>query len=375
MPRLNDHGLSDGGKALGVPVYPLNSTSALRKDDVNGTFQHIYGEATATAPENIMEQASCTVGDEMYFMGTNTDKSHCYKYNVKTRVWNRLNDCATTLDKYWAVYVNRRIYYNVGGVIWYYDIDSNTHTKIDVASGHNFTGSRATTDGQDIYVFGGSSSTAVKTQATKFEVSTNTFSGLTAIPVAMYNQGCVYGGDDFIYLFGGTDNPTSAYRFHIPSNVYEKLNNVPNNYVSGMIAKIDNIIYLFNSTGFLYLYAYDTVNGSYTNITTLSSHRYYGHASVVDSVIYMIGGSSGYGTTGESMLVIQAITLPIVIQKLFKGSKCYTDGDVATLITSDFGGQLIIEELTIQSKTNGAVRIPTDGEYALVGSNYVTIGG
>ena len=379
MPKLNDHGLGGGGKVLGVPVYPLDTISALIEDDVNGTFQQFNGDTTATAPEDIYQQASCVVGDEMYFIGTYTNTAHCYKYNVKTKVWTRLADCLTTFDKSWAVNIGSDIYYSGEKMIYRYDITHDSHTESTAFTPYSLIKSRACTDGRDIYIFGGSATVNNRQYAYKVNISTDfSKTQLTNIPVAMYGHGCVYGEDGFIYLFGGDVNSKSAYRYNIASNVYEKLNDIPFTYAGGLIAKIDNHIYLIDSalltTGIMY--GYNIVNGSYTKLSNPEVKRDHGHAGVVDGVIYMIGG---YNNTryknGNSMLVIKGTPINVVIQTLVKGVKCYSNGDVMVCTIKEIMGQLIVSSERTLEKINGAVVIPNDGEYVVVDSNYVTIGG
>ncbi len=380
MPKLNDHGLGGGGKALGVPVYPLNNVTALQKDDVNGTWQSFFGETTATAPVQLQNHASSVYGDEMYFIGTKSDAQLCYKYNVKTRVWTQLAKTPIADEKYWAVTLNTDIWYVAGTKIYRYDILTDTHHSI-ATTPYTMGGTKACTDGQYIYSFGGGSSSTDQYKAYKFDTTNNTFTQLASITTMMTQHGCVYGGDGYVYLFGGSTNPTISYKYNIANNSYTALSTIPFNYSKGMICQIDNYIYLLcsgHTSNDRTTYVFDINSGTYFNLTSPPNGRALGHAGVVDDAIYMIGGtlnSSSYYYTGDSMLALKVITSNVAIQKLLKGTKCYTDGDVKVDAVKEAIGQYVLNGGTTLEKTNGAVTIPTDGEYALVGSNYATIGG
>ena len=125
MPKLSDHGLGGGSKAIGVPIYPLNTVDTLKKDYTNGTWGQYYGDTTATAPVNLQGHASSVYGDEIYFIGHNSSASECYKYNVKTRVWTKLKDAPTTDNKSWAVTIGTDIWYGANGYIFRYNIGNH----------------------------------------------------------------------------------------------------------------------------------------------------------------------------------------------------------------------------------------------------------
>lgn len=382
MPKLNDHGLGGGSKALGVPVYPLNTRSAFQKDDVNGAFTYFYGDATsiATAPVSIYDHASCVYGDEMYFFGHETSSTDCYKYNVKTKEWTKIADAPTNDTKSWAVLIGTNIWYGANGYIFKYNILANEHYTI-VATPWVMQSTRACTDGQYIYIFGGGTASTYRKNAYKFEVATNTFTQLTNLPAGMYYHGCVYGDDGYCYLFGGPTSRTGAYKYDIANNTYTTLATIPVNYQGAPIVKIDNYIYLihtsYNTTP--YIVAYDMITDVFTLVTDSgTTTRSYGHGGVIDGVVYLIGGGSTEASHkgGIALLLTKARTVNAVIQNLHKGSKCYTDGDVMTCDGAiEMLGQLIVSNETPLEKKNGAVTTPIDGKYVLIESTYATIGG
>jgi N-acetylneuraminic acid mutarotase len=382
MPKLNDHGLGGGGKAIGVPVYPFETVEGYIASD-NGTLQAIYGAEITTIPETSYSNAGCVIGDYIYLIGMNNDKTACYKYNVKSREWTKLTSSTDDGQKAWAVSHGTDIYYGCASstTIYKYDTLKNTHSQWLGATGHVFDYSRATIDGDYIYIFGGNSSTTYRTYATRIDIINKTYTRLAAIPYATYNQAVISGGDGYIYIFGGQLNSTAAYKYSIADNTYIAITTSPMNCYGTMIGRKDNLIYLVNSAASLYttaFYIYDILTDTYTSVGSTPNARQYGTLGIIDDVIYMVGAgnvNSGTATTGDSLKLIKGTSANLSIQRLPQGVKVHTDGDVISGTAKDFGGTLIFDKDTTLEKTNGTVTAPTDGEYALVGSNYATIGG
>lgn len=388
MPNLSNHGLGGGGKALGVPVYPFETTTGIIENS-NGTLDAYYGnDMIATAPENIQGQASCQIGDEMYFIGTATNKGHCFKYNLRTKIWTRLSDSPYGgSDKEWAVPFMTDIYYGTGNLIVKYDTSSNTHTS--QGTFRYFAGSRATTDGENIYISGGNYSDSFKKMFNRFNPTTKEMDTLSEIPIELYNHGCIYNEYGEIYLFmpyqygisgGGTLYVTRVLRYTIKNDTFTVMSEINDfAYTGGMITISNGYIYLINSS-----YNEDMYNGvciydykrtmTGTILSDSPTARYSGHVGVLDNVIYMIGGANGL-LSGDAMIVIKGETSVASVCLLCKSSKVYTDGNVVGGTITDFKNKIIVSDAVTLEKVNGAVRIPTDGKYALVGSSYATIGG
>ena len=386
MPRLNDHGLGGGGKGLGVPVYPLISVDVKIKDK-SGTVYELYGENTAKAPFSLCKQASCVIGDEIYFIGTGDQILYCYTYNVKTRVWTQLANTPASTDKCWAVAIGSNIYYCAEGEtnIYVYHTSNNTHEVYTSAPIH-LNNSRATSDGANIYIFGGNYTSAYQKYAYKFDVIAKTFTRLTDMPTPRYDHSVVYCSDGYIYIFGGFTSAgmKTGHKYNTYTDTYTQLANIPINFYRGMIADVDDYIYLINSyaENNKGLYRYDKNTNTFTTLENTPNQRYYGHANVIENVIYMMGYSTGgdLAKRGESMLSIALLdgTKKMKIIRLVKNSKLYTNADVATGEVTRYDNTNLLNiknDLKYMTKSNNVVTVNNDGEYILINGTYATIGG
>lgn len=380
MPRLDDHGLGGGGKSIGVPIYPFNMSEVFVKND-EGSLLVKYGDAITTIPENQYSGGGCAGGGAgagyMFLIGMMDNTRSCYKYNVTTKQWTKLTD-ALIGGVRWAVRYLSSIYYggsNGVSTVYRYNISSNTHSAT-VDSGRYMEYSRATIDGDSIYIFGGNRNSSYQTKATSVNLATSTAKSLTEIPSGMYNHVVVNGGNGYIYLFGGQVNGTKAYKYSISSNTYTAISDMPFSCYGGMGVRIDNYIYLINSAHSLYtksIYAYDILTNTYTSLGNTPKARQYGVADVVNGDVYMIGGGTSATTylSGESARIGKFKTLNLLHQRLTNGCKVYTDGDINTGTVTN----KVFEQATTVEKVNGVATIPADNEYFLVGANYATIGG
>lgn len=382
MPKLNDHGLGGGGKSLGVPVYPFEPFDVYVEDE-NGAHTSWYNiDAITTPPSTLLSNAHAQIGDDLYFIGTFQSEKYCYKYNLRTKIWTQLSNCANTMAKAWAVVIGTDIWYGSYLTIYKYNTLNDTHSEV-MSAPYALNVSKACTDGSNIYIFGGNFSTTTRTHAYRIDTASSIFTQLTNIPVGMYNHSCLYDGDRFVYLFGGEANPTSAYKYDIDNNSYTKLKNIPFDYYYGLIAQIKNYIYLIssnNSAHYYTMFEYDILKESYTQLTNIPRYRFKGHVGIMDGAIYMIGG--GYNSSGESnvsngdsVLIRRVIEANMIAQRLCKGINVYSDGDVFGGTIIEFKGIKVLDDAIMHDKTNGVVRISNDGEYAIVNGSYATIGG
>lgn len=381
MPKLNDHGLGGGGgKALGVPIYPFNTVNGVIESDT-GTLRPIYGE-NISIPFESYSNCGCSADDDIYIFGNLSSVYSTYKYNVNTKVWTQLESSLGN-QKAWAVpsSSNRYIYYGRHGAstVYVYDAQSNTHVNYAQAN-HYMDYSCATIDGDYIYIFGGNYSSAYRTYATRVDLGYQTYTRLSNIPDGMYNHCVVNGGDGYIYLFGGQNNSTIAYKYSIADNTYTAITSLPFNSYGTMGVRIDNYIYLMNSAHSLYpraMYVYDILTDTYTSIGTTPNARQYGTLCVIDDVIYMLGGgtSSTTYTSGESLMVVRGTEMKLTTQRLCKGVKVHTNGVVTLGTLKEFGGSTIVTSETRIDTVNGVATIPSDGVYVLRNGTYGTIGG
>jgi len=376
MPKLNDHGLGGGGKSVGVPVYPLNGFDGVMKDITGDVPYEISGENTTNSPVNISGHASCVVDDNIYFIGTATDASYCYRYNVTSKVWTKLNSEIDSTTKYWAVPIGTDIYYlNNNSQIFKYNILTNRHSHV-IATPTATAYSYADTDGVDLYIYG-SSTASYYQRVYRLEIASLTFVQLTDAPFQMCEHSVQYGGNGNMYLFGGakTGGGACAYKHTIENDTYTQLSDVKVHQYKGTCTRIDYHIFMAgssaNSTA---ICVYNILTDVSITLSNLTDTRMYGHIRAVNDVLYIIGGTSAR-TTGNTRLVIWGDKTKILTQNLIKNIKVYTDGEVISDGLTEVHGTPVIDGGTTLEKTNGAVRIPNDGEYAIVGANYATIGG
>lgn len=378
MPNLKDHGLGGGGKSIGVPVYPYISSDGLIRDE-NGTLRVIFGDEVTALPAASYSNCGCAIGDDIYLIGMASDENACYKYNVKTKIWTELSDSPYSGQKAWAVAKDHNIYYGCAesASVYMYDTVNDAHGTLVSSTSHIMRNARAAIDGDYIYIFGGNYSTTYKSRADRVDIVNKTSTRLNNIPLSMYNHSVVNGGNGYIYLFGGMDNPTAAYKYSIAANSFTEIAKTTVNSYGAMHCRIDNYIYLINTAatlGYKSIQAYDVLTDTYIGVGNTENARRYGICGVVDDVIYMIGGGadSALQSTGDSMSILKFKGIKISRHRLLKGCKIHTDGDVNTgTIDAD-------DILTINTKVdniNGVARIPSDGEYMIVDAKYATIGG
>lgn len=372
MPKLNEHGLGGGGKAIGVPVYPFSNNTEIFIEDLEtyDVFNKIYGDATAEAPVEFKSNAHCVIGDEMFFIGTRSTVGECYKYNVKTREWTKLSNNMASNTPVWAVVDELNggtdIYYGATTVIYKYDTLTDTHSHVFNVTAYPLTDTRVVYNNGSIWISGGNYNSNYRQMFYQFSLRDYTFTKLTNLPVAMYAHGMVSHGDS-IYLFGGITNPTIAYRYDVLNATFTSLANIPNNFHSGLCVSDDNFIYLINSgsntASYNRIWIYDIAANKYTEHVEEGTavNRADGHAGIIDDLIYVIGGTNG-PKTGYSMRLIAGKLKQALLIRLFKNTKLYTDGNMS------LNGESLDEN-------NGAVTIPSDGEYTIVDASYATIGG
>lgn len=382
MPKLNDHGLGGSGKSLGVPIYPFETVEGV-VEDTTKPLDRFYGNPITEAPIEIYSGASCRKGDDIYFFGSKSTNTSVYKYNVKAKSWTKLANSPNTDAKNWAETIGNSIWYAGTTTIYKYDISTNKHSEI--SSPRNFTGTKSTNDGEHIYLFGGQDTTT-NSLAQKYDVNTNKLTNLTTIPEVMKYHGCEYGGDGYIYLFGGSGSLNAGIRYSIVDNSYETLSErIPFYYMDGITVRHENHIVLISSsfsngsTNIEYnkMCVFDTSTLTFTQLTDVITSRHYGHGHIIDGTIYVIGGgqfSTSYNT-GDCLTISQGESATFSVQRLYKGVKLHTDGGVKLGTLNDIGEIPIFENTTSIDKINGVARIATDGEYAIINGNYATIGG
>lgn len=144
-------------------------------------------------PLNYSLAAVATVGDEIYYIGgfTAVNLNLFVKFNTVTKVWTSLPNLTTAIRQARAVAVGTRIYVTSGyGTAYdttFRCYDTVTGQWVALAGNANNTVQvpSIAAIGNSVYVFGGLSSNRLQ----RYDIATNTWTGLTASPVNMYSSG------------------------------------------------------------------------------------------------------------------------------------------------------------------------------------------
>jgi N-acetylneuraminic acid mutarotase len=186
-----------------------------------------------------------------------------------------------------------------------FNVDTNTFSAIADLPFACWEGSTTTGLDGKIYVIGGESA-ADKVQI--YNPSTNTWTAGATIPVPVLQHKAITGNDGKIYVFGGNNGLSN-----ITFNTVQIYNPATNTWSSGAampvakngfgIAKmLDGKIYIiggkanyFNSSGPFYdtVDVYDPILNSFTSANSLPIALGETSTTVVNGVIYVIGGTNG----------------------------------------------------------------------------------
>ena len=170
------------------------------------------------------------------------------------------------------------------------DWDDTNYTNIPYSN----TGGRAVSIGTDIYLFGGSTEYR---NAYKYDTLTNTYTALPEIGFSkyMYGSGIDFVGDD-LYIFG---YDKKAYKFNIVSNTFTQLQSTPKYFQYGRAVAVGTDIYLFGGhpqiSGmtdiYNYTYKYNTLTGTYTQLTDIPYSFKTGGTVYIHPYIYLFGST------------------------------------------------------------------------------------
>ena len=175
------------------------------------------------------------------------------------------------------------------------------------------------------------------------------------MPHSFYDGTAVAVGTD-IYLFGGAQGFTSDasknnYKYDTLTDTYTKLSDIPYVLCNGAAVAVGTDIYLLGGgTGpnvetvpgeqYKYNYKYDTLTDTYTKLSDIPHRFYKGAAVVIDTNIYLFGGSDyetdayiylNINTTNKTIVIeISGYLFKVLLNKkveiYFSGAKIYDNG-------------------------------------------------
>lgn len=154
--------------------------------------------------------------------------------------------------------------------------------------------------GEYLYIFGGRDSSGVATaRAYKYHIPTNTFTRLTDMPEAKRGAAIGIVGTN-VYIFGGqTSNSFSkkSYKYDTLLDSYTQITDYPQVCSDMSFGTVGTDIYMFGGTKtasssnvLTYAYKYDTLTNSYTTLTSFPQGFRVGASCTVGKKIYFFCG-------------------------------------------------------------------------------------
>ena len=158
--------------------------------------------------------------------------------------------------------------------------------------------------GEYLYIFSGrDSSGTLTTDAYKYHLPTDTFTKLANLPEAKRGAAIGIVGTD-IYIFAGqtpSNFSVKSYKYDTLTDTYTAIKDYPTACSDMMFATIGTDIYLFSGTSngnnaLTNAYKYDTINDSYTTLTAFPEGRRVACAAAVGKNIYFFCGFTSSGS-------------------------------------------------------------------------------
>lgn len=227
-------------------------------------FNGTEWKTVSTLPCRAMYQSVAVYKGEIYLLYSN----NFYKWDGLT--WTSLTPPYSGGS--WSIIVFSDKLYAIGinaptNAAYFYD--GSTWTKASTSVG-NTRNSAITTDGNYIYILGGTYSTSSYTQFAKYDGSKRT--SLTTLPYSSWGSHAEYINGE-IHLLGTLEriNETvnggtyyhlyqAYYHYVFRNNVWVKLNDIPHACGGGASVVVDNCIYVIGSA--IYTYSNSTVSNS-----------------------------------------------------------------------------------------------------------------
>lgn len=213
----------------------------------------------------------------------------CYKYNLETKEFTRIADLPQNMNYGRAVLVGNEIYIVLAYYtnIYKYDIENNSFTLRKAFS--SSLQANVCVIGTDIYIIGNNSVNAYP--VIKYDTVNNTLNNLTNLTVAaIYETECVPIGTD-IYIIGAGKDHNQTIKYDTLTQETTNLNkSTPYNMSGSKSVAIGNQIYIFGgSYQGKYFYIYDIEKNTYTKMTDIPQNFYSGSVVKVNEKIYLFG--------------------------------------------------------------------------------------
>ena len=212
-------------------------------DDVLNISDTEYGDTytkMTDIPYNFYDGSAVAIGNDIYILGGNDNKTANYKYDTTTDTYTKMANIPDNFYNGSAVAIGNDIYllgssYNYRHKINYkYNTTTNTYTKMDDIP-YNFYDGSAVAIGNDIYLLGSSDGDYYKINY-KYDTTTDTYTEMTDIPYNFFNGSAVAIGND-IYLLG-------TYRGSYSKNNYK--------YITTVLLCKNSILFLYDNESFKY---------------------------------------------------------------------------------------------------------------------------
>ncbi len=157
---------------------------------------------------------------------------------------------------------------------------------------------RAVKDGANLFYFGGADAAFVRNSTWKFDFKKKKWEEKSNMPIARAEMGCAKINNN-VYLFGGWEPEIGELKkssvYHINTNSWDSLPDLPKGIVSVFAAPLKQNIYILGGTlgeTKPYFFRYSVKSSSYTQLPLFKNKRMYASLAVFNNEIYAFGGNS-----------------------------------------------------------------------------------
>lgn len=320
-------------KGLWIKSVNLENENLIFTDEIDIT-ESWYSETLTNVSFDVLRTGSAKVGNYIYLMGGSASNFLNYKYNPVTQEMTQNTDIPFNFYRSCIVAIGTDIYLlgsgHVTGTLpksnYKYDTLTDTYTQLANIP-YNFYNGCAVSYENDIYLFGG---TGGSTTAYKYNVASNTYTQLANIPTGFqYSSAIVRGGK--IYLFGGnTQNASNyIYVYDIATNSYTSFGvSIPYHFYGGRVALVNSNIYLFGGANApTNAYKLNLATKTFTQLTNIPRNFQEGESVLFDDSIYLFGGYNTLRLVSKLDLEYETFTANsiVVCQKDIKNNLYATE--------------------------------------------------